>query len=108
MFWPGSDVEIGGQRPKTWRLYDGEVPNRDRVQEVIRWLRLPDGERPTFITLYFSDVDSVGHGHGPESAEVLEAATALDRRRPHAATRDDRRRRAVAVPSACDRPRAER
>ena len=79
MFWPGSDVEINGSRPKYWRLYDTEFPNRNRVQEVIRWLRLPEAERPTFITLYFSDVDSVGHRAGPESTEVLEAAAGLDR-----------------------------
>ena len=79
MFWPGSDVEINGVRPKYWRLYDGEVPNRDRVQEVMKWLRLPEADRPTFITLYFSDVDSVGHREGPESTEVLEAAAELDR-----------------------------
>ncbi|HUR20691.1 MAG TPA: ectonucleotide pyrophosphatase/phosphodiesterase [Vicinamibacterales bacterium] len=79
MFWPGSDVEINGVRPKYWRLYDGEVPNRDRVQEVLKWLRLPEADRPTFITLYFSDVDSVGHRAGPDSTEVLTAAADLDR-----------------------------
>jgi predicted AlkP superfamily pyrophosphatase or phosphodiesterase len=79
MFWPGSDVEISGTRPKYWRLYDDEFPNGDRVNEVLKWLRLPEAERPTFITLYFSDVDSVGHNDGPESKTVLEAAAGLDR-----------------------------
>ena len=79
MFWPGSDVEIHGLRPSYWRKYDGEVPNRERVNQVIRWLRLPQSERPTFITLYFSNVDSAGHRNGPESTEVLEAAAELDR-----------------------------
>src|SRR5687768_3807558 len=79
MFWPGSDVEIKSTRPAHWRLYDGDFPNRDRVAEVLKWLRLPEAERPTFITLYFSDVDTVGHDAGPESAEVLDAAADLDR-----------------------------
>jgi predicted AlkP superfamily pyrophosphatase or phosphodiesterase len=79
MFWPGSDVEIQGMRPAHWRLYDDGVANRDRVSQVIEWLRLPEAGRPTFITLYFSDVDSVGHRAGPESNEVLEAAADLDR-----------------------------
>ena len=52
MFWPGSDVEINGTRPKHWRLYAEEVPNRDRVNEVLKWPRLPEPDRPTFITLY--------------------------------------------------------
>jgi len=79
MFWPGSEVEIGGERPTHWRPYDHALPHRDRIQEVLRWLRLPERERPSFITLYFSDVDSVGHSAGPESMEILEAAAALDR-----------------------------
>lgn len=78
MFWPGSDKEIAGVRPTHWKPYDGAVPNRQRVQQVLTWLRLPESERPSFITLYFSDTDSVGHIAGPESAEVLEAAAALD------------------------------
>ena len=79
MFWPGSDVEINGTRPKYWRLYDDEFVNRDRVNEVLKWLRLPEADRPTFITLYFNDVDDAGHRAGPESSEVLEAAADLDR-----------------------------
>jgi predicted AlkP superfamily pyrophosphatase or phosphodiesterase len=79
MFWPGSDVVIKGMRPSFWQKYDGEVPNRDRVNQVLRWLQLPPAERPTFVTLYFSDVDGAGHRNGPESVEVLEAAAQLDR-----------------------------
>ncbi len=79
MFWPGSEVEIGGERPTHWRPYDHVLPHRDRIQEVLRWLRLPERERPSFITLYFSEVDSVGHSAGPESMEILESAAALDR-----------------------------
>src|SRR5688572_12936138 len=79
MFWPGSDVEILGQRPAHWRLYDHQFPNRSRVAEVLQWLRLPEADRPSLITLYFSDVDSVGHDEGPESTAVLEAAAELDR-----------------------------
>lgn len=78
MFWPGSDVEIGGMRPAHWKLYDDDFPKRPRVEQVIEWLRLPEAERPTFITLYFSDVDSAGHSFGPDSSEVLEAAATLD------------------------------
>jgi predicted AlkP superfamily pyrophosphatase or phosphodiesterase len=79
MFWPGSDVEIHGMRPSYWRKYDDSLPNRERVNEVLKWLRLPESERPTFITLYFSTVDSAGHRTGPESTEVLEACAELDR-----------------------------
>jgi len=79
MFWPGTDVAIAGVRPSYWKLYDGSVSNRERVQQVLEWLRLPESERPSFVTMYFSDVDSAGHDAGPESREVLDAAMGLDR-----------------------------
>ena len=31
------------------------------------------------LTLYFSDVDTAGHRHGPTSAELAEAVTKVDR-----------------------------
>lgn len=78
MFWPGSEVEIGGVRPSHWTPYQDDFPHRDRVNQVLDWLRMPEPDRPTFITLYFSEVDSVGHSRGPESAEILEAAARID------------------------------
>jgi predicted AlkP superfamily pyrophosphatase or phosphodiesterase len=79
MFWPGSDVAIGGTRPTYWRRYDSQVPDLARVEQVLDWLALPQNERPSFITLYFSAVDTAGHNFGPESAEALDAARHLDR-----------------------------
>ena len=78
MFWPGSDVAIGGVRPDYWKPYDGAITNAQRVQQVLDWLALPQEQRPTFITLYFSEVDTTGHDYGPESLEVLAAAAHLD------------------------------
>jgi len=78
MFWPGSEVPIGGVRPTYWKPYDDRFPNADRVRQVLEWLALPPVERPSFITLYFSDVDSAGHTDGPDSPEVLDAASRLD------------------------------
>ncbi|HUA57718.1 MAG TPA: ectonucleotide pyrophosphatase/phosphodiesterase [Verrucomicrobiae bacterium] len=79
MFWPMSDSEIMGVRPSYWKQYDGSVPNLRRVTQVLDWLTLPESERPHFITLYFSDVDSAGHSHGPDSAEVEQAVQRLDK-----------------------------
>lgn len=78
MFWPGSEVEIGGVRPSHWKPYEDAYPHRDRVNQVLDWLKLPGANRPTFITLYFSEVDTVGHSAGPESSRVLESAARLD------------------------------
>ena len=79
MFWPGSEAPIGGLRPTYWRPYDEGMPNAARVAQVLEWLALPVARQPAFITLYFSDVDTEGHAHGPDSAEVRQAAARLDR-----------------------------
>jgi alkaline phosphatase D len=79
MFWPTADSEIGGVRPTYWKLYDGHFPNEQRVAKVIEWLKLPEAERPHFITLYFDDVDSAGHRTGPDSAETEAAVHRVDK-----------------------------
>ncbi|PEN06072.1 alkaline phosphatase family protein [Longimonas halophila] len=77
-FWPGSEAEIDGTRPSYWTAYDGSVPGNERVDTVLDWLDLPEAKRPSFLTLYFSTVDTQGHRHGPESDEVATAMQAVD------------------------------
>lgn len=74
MFWPGSEAI----RPTYWKPYDTKVPNADRVRQVLEWLALPEAERPTFVTLYFSAVDSAAHSTGPASVATLAAARSID------------------------------
>jgi len=75
-FWVGSDAK--GNHPDFWRRYDGRVAKDKRVDQVLDWLKLPLGERPNFITLYFSEVDSRGHKYGPDSPEVARAVMNVD------------------------------
>ncbi len=77
-FWPGSEAPIAGVRPTYWRSYDGRVPAERRVDQVLEWLDLPPEERPTFVTLYFSLVDTEGHRHGPDAPETAAAARRAD------------------------------
>jgi predicted AlkP superfamily pyrophosphatase or phosphodiesterase len=79
MFWPGSEAPIGGLRPTYWKPYKESMPNAARVAQVLEWLAMPDDQQPAFITLYFSDVDTAGHAHGPDSVDVRRAAAGLDR-----------------------------
>ncbi len=74
MFWPGSEAV----HPTYWKPYDDAFPNAERVKQVLDWMALPDAERPSLITLYFSDVDSAAHRAGPESDDALAAAARLD------------------------------
>ena len=78
LFWPGSEAQIAGLRPTYWSLYDEKMTNEARVEKVLAWLDLPAAERPSFITLYFSDTDDAGHDDGPESEAVREAVGRLD------------------------------
>ncbi|XP_019615525.1 PREDICTED: venom phosphodiesterase 2-like [Branchiostoma belcheri] len=77
-FWPGSDVSVDGMYPDYYRRYDGSVPYEDRVNQVLEWLDLPENTRPSFMTLYFSAVDTTGHIYGPDSKEIREALKEID------------------------------
>lgn len=77
-FWVGSEAEIKNTRPSYYVEYDGSISNEIRVNQVLKWLELPIIERPQFITLYFSDVDSKGHGFGPDADETKEAVLSID------------------------------
>jgi predicted AlkP superfamily pyrophosphatase or phosphodiesterase len=79
MFWPGSETLIGGRRATYWMPFDDRYPNDERVKRVLDWLKLPDGQRPSFLTLYFSDVDNAGHEFGPDSPENRNAVLSVDR-----------------------------
>ena len=78
MFYPGTEAEIAGVRPDYWQPYDENMPNDERVSAILRWLDLPVAERPTFLALYFSDVDDAGHAHGPISTETKTAVRTVD------------------------------
>ncbi|HXD32848.1 MAG TPA: ectonucleotide pyrophosphatase/phosphodiesterase [Pyrinomonadaceae bacterium] len=77
-FWPGSEAEIKGHRPTYWKKYDDKVPPSDRVDSVLSLLDQPADQRPTFLTLYFSDVDHAGHDNSPNSPKVGEAIAVVD------------------------------
>jgi predicted AlkP superfamily pyrophosphatase or phosphodiesterase len=69
-FWVGSETNIRGQYPTYYFPYNESIPNEKRVEQTLDWLKLPVNERPHFISLYFSLVDSEGHKTGPGSASL--------------------------------------
>ena len=78
MFWPGTEATIGGVRPTYWKLYDKAFGTRDRVEQALTWLALPAAAQPSFVSLYFEEVDTAGHDFGPDSPELATAAAHLD------------------------------
>jgi len=77
-FFPGTEAEISGVRPTFWKTYDGKISNAERVDTILSWIDLPQKERPTFYTLYFSDTDDAGHAFSPDSTEVATAVAQVD------------------------------
>jgi predicted AlkP superfamily pyrophosphatase or phosphodiesterase len=79
LFWPGSEAPIGGVLPSYWKAYEHDLPHAERVAILLRWLDLPPAERPSFLTLYLSDVDSAGHKYGPDAPQTRAAIEKVDR-----------------------------
>jgi predicted AlkP superfamily pyrophosphatase or phosphodiesterase len=71
--WPGAEAPHQGLLPTYWLPYEEEQPHATRVDQVLKWIDLPDAQRPRLLTLYFEDTDEAGHDHGPDSQEVRDA-----------------------------------
>ncbi len=78
MFWPGSETVIDGRQATYWMTFDDNMPHQSRVDRILAWLGEPEPSRPSFLTLYYSDVDSSGHNDGPDSGSVRAAVRAVD------------------------------
>jgi len=77
-FWVGSELPVQGEYPAYYKRYDESVPNKSRIEQVLKWLELPDKERPRFVSLYFSLVDTEGHRTGPNSEELKSTTLEAD------------------------------
>lgn len=77
-FWPGSELQSAHRRPTYREAYEHRRPFPERIRGVLNWLKLPEAERPHFITLYFHEVDSRGHRYGPHSPEVNQSIQRMD------------------------------
>jgi alkaline phosphatase D len=77
-FWPGSEAEIAGERPSYYLKYEDALPDEERVDQIVDWLKLPPEKRPHFITLYFGEVDHAGHEYGPDAPQTRAAVRHVD------------------------------
>ncbi|WP_404339932.1 ectonucleotide pyrophosphatase/phosphodiesterase [Sphingomonas sp. MMS12-HWE2-04] len=91
LFWPGSNVAIGGTRPdpkeweveggarpQDWAQFNQAVSGEQRVNGLLDWLRRPAAIRPKLLTLYFDTVDHVSHDYGPVDPHTLDAVAQVD------------------------------
>ncbi|WP_213522632.1 ectonucleotide pyrophosphatase/phosphodiesterase [Nonlabens sp.] len=70
-FFVGTEANIQGITPTYYYKYDGSVKNKDRIAQAVQWLKMPAKKRPHLITMYFSDMDDVGHSVGPSNEEQI-------------------------------------
>lgn len=69
-YWVASEAAIKHMRPTYYYVYNEKINIHNRIQAVVDWLKLPEAQRPHFITFYFPQVDHAGHLNTPESPEV--------------------------------------
>ena len=77
-FWPGSEAKIAGYQPTYYLHFDDKIDDGARIAQVLAWLKLPESERPHFITLYYSEPDHEGHEFGPDAPETKAAVLKVD------------------------------
>lgn len=77
-FWPGTEAGVNGRYPSYFKRYDPRAAHEERIGQVLDWFRLPESERPGLAIVYFADVDSMGHAHGPDSPQVNDAVRRVD------------------------------
>jgi len=77
-FWPGSELNLEYRRPDYFENYEHLRDYNKRVEGVLDWLKLPNDQRPNFITLYFDAADTYGHRFGTNSQELNNSLMRLD------------------------------
>ncbi|MBB1149136.1 MULTISPECIES: ectonucleotide pyrophosphatase/phosphodiesterase [unclassified Myroides] len=78
-YWPGSEAPIQSVLPTYYYKYSEKTSIDDRLEGVRAWLKLPEEQRPHFITFYMPEVDHAGHRFGPDAKETLEAVQQVDK-----------------------------
>lgn len=84
LFWPGSEAEIAGRRPSWYAIFDNKTQATDeveqaRIDDAVALLKMPDADRPHFITIYYSEPDHEGHQFGPDAPQTKAAALKMDK-----------------------------
>jgi predicted AlkP superfamily pyrophosphatase or phosphodiesterase len=78
LFWPGSEAKIAGYLPTYYLKFDNNIDQDARIDQVLAWLKLPEADRPHFITMYFATPDREGHKFGPDAPETKAAVLKMD------------------------------
>ncbi|AYP74264.1 alkaline phosphodiesterase-like protein [Fowlpox virus] len=77
-FWPGSDKVRNNKRPTMFREYNQSVSFNDRVETVLKWLKMDKGYKAYLYTIYFEEPGVTGLAKGPDSEEIGSAIKKVD------------------------------
>ncbi|MCP3986745.1 MAG: alkaline phosphatase family protein [bacterium] len=70
-FWVGSETDWRGVGASFRRApFEGGLPERVKVDQVLTWLDLPEKDRPRLIMSWWHGADRAGHRNGPGTPEV--------------------------------------
>lgn len=76
--WPGTGIKMAGTLPTEAKPFEYKF-EPDQIADLgLAWLDQPAEKRPSLVMLYFHQVDSVGHKHGPNSPEAAAAVAQVD------------------------------
>lgn len=78
LFWVGSESDAGGTQPTYWYRYHEKFTDDGKIRIIKNWLTMEDSIRPHLITLYFPEVDHMGHKYGPDAKETEESVHDID------------------------------
>ncbi|ORX53337.1 Phosphodiest-domain-containing protein [Piromyces finnis] len=77
LMWVGSETMINGEKPN-YVVPFGEMDLDEKVDAIFEWLQLPAKDRPSFISVYIPDLDTVGHEKGPSSNDITRKLVEID------------------------------
>jgi len=77
LMWVGSQAVISGEKP-TYVVPYGDMTLDERMDAVFEWLELPAKDRPSFISVYVPDLDTIGHQKGPSSDDINRKLVEID------------------------------
>lgn len=79
-FWVGSETDWRGVGASYRRTpFQGGLPERVKVDQILAWLDLPEALRPRLIMSWWHGADHAGHRSGPGTPEVATQLRGQDR-----------------------------
>jgi len=77
LMWIGSEAMIGGGKPN-YVVPFSDMNLDEKVDSIFEWLQLPAKDRPSFISVYIPDLDTIAHKEGVDSGNIGRALVEID------------------------------